>query len=173
MRILSAIFSLIICTCLFCCKSKDDLEIPAVVSMPYFNQVNSNFETNHIQCLLDQWYSRKYESEPIVLRVINDAKSSSDFFSCSAASSLPPIDFAKNSLIVGMKSDYGKFVASPVRISEITQHLVQTSNEAYLLRVKVTGDSSNVSLGGEWFAFTSVVPKINGTVGLDIVYQFK
>lgn len=72
-----------------------------------------------------------------------------------------------------MKADYGEFINTPVNISQITQALTPTSGGNYALQVKVVGEAAKNSLGGEWFAFASVVPKVTGTVGLDMQYQFK
>jgi len=152
---------------------------PAVVTLnnafdqPSFNQVNTVFESAHVQCLLNQWYGRKYQNEPIVFRVINDASTYATFFSCSPPTSLPTIDFTSSSLLVGMKADYAQFIDSPVNINTMEQKLVATSNGTYTLQVKVTGKASTDRKGGEWFAFTSVVPKISSTVNLDIQYQYK
>jgi hypothetical protein len=145
---------------------------PATSNTPSFNQVNIAFESAQSQCLLDQWYKRSYQNEPIVFRVINDAGAYAAFFSCTTPASLPPIDFTKNSLLIGMKADYGEFINTPVNISQITQTLSPASGGDYTLQVKVVGEPSKTIQGGEWFAFTSVVPKVTGAVRLDIQYQF-
>ncbi|MVM36268.1 hypothetical protein GO755_40040 [Spirosoma sp. HMF4905] len=126
----------------------------------------------HGKCLLDQWYQRKYQNEPIVFRVINDNQAYTTFFGCTNVGSLAAIDFSKNSLLIGTKADYGQFINTPVNIRQITQALVAGTNGNYSLQVKVTGEASKNAQGGEWFAFTSVVPKITSTVNLDIQYQF-
>lgn len=157
------------------CKRAENVE-PTTFSAPSFNQVNVAFESSHIECLLNQWYGRTYRNEPIVFRVINDVSSYNTFFSCSSASSLPAIDFTTKSLLVGMKADYGQFTNTPVNITDITQTLIPpANNNGYTLRVEVIGEAnkSTPGQGGEWFAFTSVVPKITGSVNLDMRYQFK
>ena len=155
------------------CKKTSDVN-PTTNTSPSFNQVNIAFEASQSQCLLDQWYSKTYKNEPIVFRVINDANTYAAFFPCTLATPLPTIDFAKNSLLIGMKSDYAEFINTPVNISQITQTLIPKGDKDYTLQVKVTGETSkNPQKGGEWFAFTSVVPKLTGTVDLDMQYQFK
>jgi hypothetical protein len=72
-----------------------------------------------------------------------------------------------------MKADNGRFVNSPVNISTIEQRLIQSAGNSSTLQVKVTGQQGSQGYGTEWFAFTSVVPKLTGTVNLDIQYQFK
>ena len=156
------------------CKRSEDVEFTAnTASAPSFNQVNVTFQDSQRQCLLNQWYNRKYQNEPIVFRVINDDRTYTAFFSCSSANSLLPIDFATSSLLIGMKADYGQFINTPVNISNINQVLTSTGNGNYTLQVRVTGEVSKSTQGGEWFAFTSVVPKITGSVNLDMQYQFK
>jgi hypothetical protein len=140
----------------------------------HFNQVNTAFRGSHADCLLSQWYSGKYQSgPPIVLLVINDPAAYAALFSCSLSTQLPSINFATSSLLVGMKADYGRFVNSPVNITRIEQNLIQSSSDTFVLQVKVTGKQSPNGVGGEWFAFTSVVPKLTSTVNLDMQYQFK
>ncbi len=154
------------------CKQAGSVD-PITDVTPSFSQVNIAFETSQSQCLLNQWYGRTYKNEPIVFRVINDANTYAAFFPCTLTTSLPTVDFTKNSLLIGMKADYGEFINSPVNISQITQVLTPTSGGNYTLQVKVIGETDKNSQGGEWFAFTSVVPKITGTVSLDMQYQFK
>lgn len=151
------------------CKRAENVK-PTAVSNPSFNQVDVAFMSSHVDCLLNQWYKGTYRNEPIVFRLINDASTYNTFFSCSSATPLPTIDFTTKSLLVGMKADYGQFINSPVNISAIEQKLVRTSNGTHTLQVKVTGTPGT---GSEWFAFTSVVPKVTGTVKLDMQYQFK
>lgn len=139
-----------------------------------FNQVNSAFRGSHVDCLLSQWYSGRYQSgPPIALLVINDSAAYAALFPCSLTTPLPSIDFTTSSLLVGMKADNGRFVNSPVNITRIEQKLIQSGNDAFTLQVKVTGKQSPNGVGGEWFAFTSVVPKITSTVNLDMQYQFE
>ncbi len=78
-----------------------------------------------------------------------------------------------SSLLVGMKADNGRFVNSPVNITSIEQTLIQNTSSTPTLQVKVVGQRGTQGFGTEWFAFTSVVPKVTGTVALDIQYQFK
>jgi hypothetical protein len=139
-----------------------------------FNQVNTAFHSSHTDCLLSQWYSGRYQSgPPIAFLVINDPAAYAALFPCSLTTPLPSIDFATSSLLVGMKADNGRFVNSPVNISSIEQNLIQSNNGTSVLQVKVTGKRGEQGFGTEWFAFTSVVPKITSTVTLDIQYQFK
>ena len=154
------------------CKQTTNVD-PISNDTPSFSQVNIAFETTQSQCLLNQWYGRTYKNEPIVFRVINDANSYAAFFPFTLTTSLPTIDFAKNSLLIGMKADYGEFINTPINISQITQTLTSTNGGNYTLQVKVAGEAAKNSKGGEWFAFTSVVPKVTGTVDLDMQYQFK
>lgn len=155
------------------CKKTSDVNLTTNTS-PSFSQVNVAFEVSQSQCLLNQWYNKTYRNEPIVFRVINDVNAYAAFFPCALTTPLPTIDFAKNSLLIGMKSDYAEFISTPVNISQITQTLLPNGDRKYTLQVKVIGEASkNPQGGGEWFAFTSVVPKITGTVDLDMQYQFK
>jgi hypothetical protein len=147
---------------------------PVLTKAAHFNQINTIFRGSHADCLLSQWYSNKYQSgPPIAFLVINDQAAYAALFPCSLTTPLPSIDFATSSLLVGMKADNGRFVNSPVNISSIEQNLIQRGSDAFALQVKVTGKQSPNGVGGEWFAFTSVVPKITGTVSLDMQYQFK
>ena len=141
---------------------------PMPTLTPSFSQVNITFEASQSQCLLNQWYGNTYKNEPIVFRVINDATTYAAFFPCTLITLLPTVDFTKNSLLIGMKADYGEFINTPVNINQITQTLTSTSTGNYILQVKVVGEAARNSQGGEWFAFTSVVPKITGTVSLDM-----
>jgi hypothetical protein len=170
MKVLLTIF-LVILTLSGCRKSDKDI-VEAEKDMPYFNQVNTAFKTDEIQCLLDQWYANKYKNEGIVLAVINDTQTYESFFSCGANVTLPSIDFTSRSLIIGMKADFGERVNSPVNISNISQHLLKKDSDSYTLHVIVRGKPGAEQNGGEWFAFTSLVPKIQGTVDLDISYVF-
>ncbi|KAA0990391.1 hypothetical protein [Dyadobacter aurulentus] len=146
---------------------------PEPFEMPYFNQVNINFQENEIQCLLDHWYTRTYDEEnPIVFRVINDAAAYNSFFSCKQGIVPQSIDFSKNSLLIGMKADLGKPVNSPVNIRKMVQNLSQVENGDYLLKVTVAGRQGGAEGGGEWFGFTSLVPKIQGDVKLEMKYEF-
>lgn len=155
-----------------CRKSEREVIVP-VRDMPYFNQVRTEFKSDHIQCLLDQWYASKYNEEPILLKVINDEQSYRSFFTCASNISLPPVDFTSNTLIVGMKADYSRLIDTPVNISKITQNLVKSDSASYSLDVVVTGKPTAEHKGGEWFAFTSLVPKITAPVALKISYQFQ
>jgi hypothetical protein len=154
------------------CKQAASVD-PITNIAPSFNQVNIAFEASQSQCLLNQWYGKTYKNEPIVFRVINDANTYAAFFPCTLTTSLPTVDFTKNYMFIGMKADYNEFINSPVNISQITQVLTPTNGGNYTLQVKVVGETAKNSQGGEWFAFTSVVPKITGTVSLDMQYQFK
>lgn len=142
---------------------------------PSFNQVNISFEAVHVDCLLSQWYSRTYKNEPIVFRLINDQTAYQALFPCSLTTALPRIDFSKNSLLIGMKADYGQFINTPGSITQITQKLLPTTAGNYTLQVEVTGQGSeNSQTGGHaWFAFVSLVPRVAGTVTLDMRYHFK
>ena len=141
--------------------------------MPYFNQVGTQFQENEIQCLLDHWYAKTYEEEgPIVFRVINDTAAYNAFFSCKAGIVPQAFDFTKNSLLIGMKADLGKPVNSPVNIRKMVQNLSQAENGEYLLQVTVTGRQGGADGGGEWFGFTSLVPKIRSEVKLEMKYEF-
>lgn len=147
---------------------------PVINEAAFFNQVNTGFRASHVDCLLGQWYGNKYQSgPPIAFLVINDPTAYAALFPCSLTTPLPSINFVTSSLLVGMKADNGRFVNSPVNITRIEQSLIQSGSDAFALQVKVTGKQSPNSVGGEWFAFTSVVPKITGTVSLDMQYQFK
>ncbi len=139
-----------------------------------FNQVNTAFDGSHADCLLSQWYSGKYQSgPPIAFLVINDPAAYAALFSCNLTTPLPSIDFATRSLLVGMKADNGRFVNSPVNINGIEQNLTQNSDGTATLQVKVAGQQGKQGYGTEWFAFTSVIPKLTRTVNLDMQYQFK
>lgn len=155
------------------CKKSDSVE-PEPFEMPYFNQVNIDLEENEIQCLLDHWYAKTYEEEqPIVFRVIDDEAAYNAFFSCKPATKLQPIDFSKNSLLVGMKADSGNPVDSPVNIHKMVQELSQEANGNYQLQVTVKGrKGTGLERGGEWFGFASLVPKIQGDVNLKMKYEF-
>ena len=132
------------------------------------------YKRQHVDCLLSQWYGNRYQSgPPITFQVINDPAAYAALFPCSLTTPLPSIDFATSSLLVGMKADNGRFVNSPVNISTIEQRLIQSAGNNSTLQVKVTGQQGSQGYGTEWFAFTSVVPKLTGTVNLDIQYQFK
>ncbi|WP_031528971.1 hypothetical protein [Dyadobacter crusticola] len=146
---------------------------PDTFEMPYFNEVNIKFQENEIQCLLDHWYAKTYEEEqPIVFRVINDSATYNAFFSCKPGITPQAIDFSKNSLLIGMKADFGKPVNSPVNIRKMAQNLSQTANGDYTLQVTVTGRQGGATGGGEWFGFTSLVPKIRSNVKLEMKYEF-
>ena len=147
---------------------------PIVTNTAFFNQVNSEFRGSHTECLHKQWLNSTYRTDPpIVFRVINDPTAYAAFFPCSLTTPLPSIDFATKSLLIGMKADNGRFVNSPVNITSIQQNLIQTSSGTYSLQVKVTGKQAASGYGTEWFAFTSVVPKLTGTVELDMQYKFE
>ncbi len=147
---------------------------PVINKAAYFNQVNTTFRASHADCLLSQWYGNKYQSgPPIAFLVISDPAAYAALFPCSLTTSLPPIDFTTSSLLVGMKADNGRFVNSPVNITSIEQTLIQNTSSTPTLQVKVVGQRGTQGFGTEWFAFTSVVPKVTGTVALDIQYQFK
>ncbi|MEO6282736.1 MAG: hypothetical protein ABIN80_14930 [Dyadobacter sp.] len=172
MRSISFILLAFILASLAGCSKSSDPPIPENAPMPYFNQVNTTFETDQIQCLLDQWYSGTYRNEPIVLRVINDATTYKSFFSCKPGVDLPIINFTYFSLIVGMKAALAES-NTPVNIKKMKQRLVPMSDGQYVLKVTVAGKKSDSSKGGEWFAFTSVVPKIEGKVDLEMKYEFE
>jgi hypothetical protein len=147
---------------------------PAPVVHSWFNQVNIALDESHANCLLDQWYGSKYANEPIVFRLINDAATYRAFFPCTLTTPLPSINFATRSLLIGMRGEYGQFtVKTPVNISSIVQTLTPTTDDDYVLQVKVSGKASKDSPGTEWFAFVAVAPKITGKVTLDMQYQFK
>jgi hypothetical protein len=177
---MKAVFSFLLassCLILLSCERPDNVvekdSDPVVANAAYFNQVNSAFRGSHTECLLSQWYGNKYQSgPPIAFLVINDLAAYAALFPCSLTTPLPPIDFTTSSLLVGMKADNGRFVNSPVNISSIEQNLIQSNNTS-VLQVKVTGKRGEQGFGTEWFAFTSVVPKITNAVTLDIQYQFK
>ena len=133
-----------------------------------FNQVNIDFEENEIQCLLDRWYAKTYQEEqPIVFRVIKVEAVENAFFGCKPGTTPHSIDFSKNSLRVGMKADKSNPVDSPVNIRKMVPNLPQQPNEDCQLPVTVTGRRGTGSgWGGEWFGFTTLVPKIQGEVKL-------
>jgi len=154
------------------CKRVTDVS-PVKDPTPFFNQVNIAFDNTQLQCLTDQWYRRTYKNEqPIAFRVINDASAYATLFPCNLATSLPVVNFATSSLLIGMKADYGEFINTPVNISQITQTLTPTTSGNYTLQVRVAGQASKDGKGGEWFAFAAVVPKVTGTVSLTMNYQF-
>jgi hypothetical protein len=146
---------------------------PLKETMPYFNQVNTNFGVDQIQCLLDQWYALKYEDEPVKLQVINDSTHYRTFFACKSGISLPPIDFATQTLLVGMKARYTNPSNTPVNITAMTQNLVKNENGSYTLEVTISGRATANNQGGEWFGFTSAVSKIQSPVDLELSYIFE
>ncbi len=137
------------------------------------SQMNIAFKSPHLDCLLQQWYGDRYRDDsPIVLRVINDPTAYAAFFPCTLTEPLPVIDFTRQTLLIGMKADYGRFVNSPVNIKAMEQNLVKQADGSYVLNVKVTGQESSRGYGGEWFAFMSVVPKITTSVKTEMDYVF-
>ncbi len=160
-----------------CDRSADVVEKdpdPVTNKTANFSQVNTTFRASHSDCLLSQWYSGKYQSgPPIALLVINDQAAYTALFSCNLTTPLPSIDFTTSTLLVGMKADNGRFVNSPVNITSIKQSLIQSGNNAFMLQVKVAGKQSPNGVGSEWFAFTSVVPKITSIINLEMQYEFK
>ncbi|MBD2705891.1 hypothetical protein IC229_35165 [Spirosoma sp. BT702] len=102
---------------------------------------------------MNQWYGLTYKSEPIVFRTINDERTYQAFFPCSYTTPLPTIDFSKNTLLIGMKADYGQFINTPTNISSISQTLLPTNGGGYSLQVKVVGktNKNEPGKGREWF----------------------
>ncbi|MCE7062540.1 hypothetical protein [Dyadobacter sp. CY343] len=55
----------------------------------------------------------------------------------------------------------------------MAQNLSKDASGDYQLQVTVTGrKGSGLEQGGEWFGFTSLVPKIQGEVKLEMKYEF-
>lgn len=143
----------------------------------YFNQVNTSFTDEHIQCLYAQWHSDKftdttYKDVGIALSVIDDAQAYQALFSCGPNVTLPNIDFRSKSLLVGVNATFKNRVNTPIRIKKIAQNFARTDSGNFY-HITVAGSASDNESGGEWFGFTALVPKIQGEVTLNMSYVFK
>jgi hypothetical protein len=141
---------------------------------PYVNQVNTQFSNIEMQCLLDQYHSRTYDTNgPVVFRVINDLETFNSFFACQSETKPAQIDFSKYTLLIGMNT--GLEHPSPINISKMNQSLINKDNEDYTLRVTVTGKNSpEGKTGNEWFAFSFLTLKIakENNVTLEMRYEY-
>ncbi|MFA5906962.1 MAG: hypothetical protein WC836_23750 [Desulfobacula sp.] len=86
------------------------------------------------------------------------------FFSCKPGVGLPAINFSQFFLTVGMKAGQAEF-DTPINIKEW--------NSTWFRQGTAAGKKSESGQGGEWFAFTSVVPKVQGKVDLEMKYEFE
>ncbi len=143
-------------------------------AQPYVNQINTKFNSDEIQCLLNQYQARTYHEEgPVVFRVIRDTEAYRSFFACKSGTTLQQINFTNSSLLVGMNS--GSAHPTPISIRKMAQSLIKDKNGDYTLRVTVTGKKTMPEvIGGEWFAFTFLVPKMDSdsNVTLEMRYEY-
>lgn len=159
--------------------SEDDLfPVPVItntdLSRSYFNQVYTRFGADEINCLLDQSRAGIYREErPVALRVINDDSTYRSFFSCKPEVELPPIDFSTKTLLVGINAGSGPGNEAPVNITRMEQRMTRDPNDDIVLHVMIAGQKSPGSGGGEWFGFTSLIPKTKRKVTLDMNYVYE
>lgn len=155
------------------CKETAPVTIQTL-EQPYVNQVNTRFGNIEMQCLLNQYYSRTYDTEGVVVfRVINNQESFNSFFACQSETKPAQIDFSRYTLLIGMNT--GLEHPSPINISKMNQSLIKKDNEDYTLRVTVTGkDSPEGKIGNEWFAFSFLTLKIaeENNVTLEMRYEY-
>jgi hypothetical protein len=145
-------------TSLLSCTVPEPEEIQTVNPL-YVNQINTKFDTDELQCLLNQYHILSYQDEgPVVFRVINDQVTYNTFFSCRPPTKLQEIDFTKFTLLTGMNS--GAAFPLPVNIRKLNQSLIKDASGNFTLRVTVTGEQSLTdTIGSEWFAFLFLTPK--------------
>lgn len=172
MKPFSFAIALVLFATAFACKQSVG-PTPEATTAPSFNEVNVTFANDQIQCLLSQWYKGTYKGASVAFQVVNDSASYAALFPCSLTSTLPAIDFNRQSLLIGMKADYANFINSPVNITAMNQQLVALQDGTYTLQVQVVGQAPKDGKGSEWFAFASVVPKLTEPVKLDMQYQFQ
>lgn len=175
MKKLSALVLLVLS--ITACQQTEKQIVEVEKNQAYFNQVNTNFTTEHIQCLYFQWGSDKftdttYKNEGIALSVIDDAQAYQSLFSCASGVTLPNIDFQSKTLLIGVSEDFKSRVNTPVNITRIMQNLLR-NDSGNLYHITVSGRASESNSGGEWFGFTALVPKIQGEVKLNMSYVFK
>lgn len=143
-------------------------------SRSYFNQVYTRFGADEVQCLVNHRSAGTYHEErPVVFRVINDDSSYHSFFSCKPEVKLPRIDFSAKTLLIGMNAGGGPGNEAPVRISRMEQRMTRDPNNDLILHVTITGEKRPGSGGGEWFGFTSLIPKTKRKVTLDMNYVYE
>ncbi len=100
-------------------------------------------------------------------KTLNDDSTYRSFFGCKPEIRLPEIDFSAKSLLIGLKTDHGsEQVNSPANISRIEQKMERDENGDLILHVTITGRKG----GGEWFGFTSLIPKSKRKVALKMNY---
>ena len=160
--------------------SEDDLfPVPSVVDntelkMSYFNQVYTRFRLDEINCLLDQSRAGTYlEERPVVFRVVNDDSTYRSFFGCKPEVKLPSIDFSTKTLLIGINAGSGPGNEAPVNISRMEQRMTRDPNDDLVLNVTITGQKLPGSGGGEWFGFTSLIPKTRRQVTLEMNYVYE
>lgn len=140
--------------------------------MPYFNEQNIRLSENQKNCLVLNWHTRAFRTaSPVAFQVINDDSTYQAFFNCKEGVALHPVDFTKNTLLVGSNAAVPGYSEAPVCISSIDQILVRQA-AGLTLRVVVSGIKSDTG-GGEWFGFIAAIQKTDREVALEMVYQYE
>lgn len=135
-----------------------------LLDQPYFNQSNTAFRAPHVENLVALWRTETVKSL-VNFTIVNDQRTYEEVFKGLAAP-LPFIDFTQNTLLIGRRgADYAD---GPANIKRMSQSLELVNGE---LQYKVS--VVHRSKGGEWFAFTRLVPKIGDPSTVKLVMNYK
>lgn len=120
------------------------IEPDPVFSVPFFNQINTEFRGSQANTLLNFWYKGR-SRQSVEFAAINDQKAYQAFFDQTSADSLPRIDFTRYTLLIGTRGGYGSFMDGPANIKRIEQDLQQQATGDWQYTVTI----SSRSRGGE------------------------